>query len=176
MGAAAIGASVLGTGLGVMGDLESAKATSKYYNYLSAISMQNANLVEAAGKAESAQLGTEAFGQMQQLGERKSQTIGAQKAALSTGAGVGSKTAEQIVSDTYNKFNMDEEVLRYNTDLKIKNVQNKARGEAMGYRSQAGAYELAAKNAKTEGKWKAASTILGGASSTAYMGKQLKVF
>ena len=95
---------------------------------------------------------------------------------LATGAGVGSKTAEQVVSDTINKAEMDEEVLRYNTDLKMKNVLLKSKAEAMNYRAQAGAYEVAADNAKSASKWKAASTILGGASSTAMAGNQFKMW
>ena len=176
MGAVAVGAMAGGSILSAYGDIQQGKSESKYYKYLAAISNENANLTEAAGQAEMAQLGTSEFQTMQQLVTRKSETIGAQKAALATGAGVGSKTAEQIVSDTINKTEMDEEVLRYNTDLKMKNVLLKSKGEAMNYRAQAGGYEIAADNAKTASKWKAASTIIGGASSTAMAGNQFKMW
>lgn len=176
MGAVAVGAMAGGTLLGAYGDIQQGKAESKYYKYLASVSNENAKLAEASGQAEIAQLGQSEFQGMQHLVTRKGETIGAQKAALATGAGVGSKTAEQIVSDTINKTEMDEEVLRYNTDLKMKNVLLKSKGEAMNYRAQAGGYEVAAANAKTASKWKAATTILGGASSTAQMGNQFKMW
>ena len=169
MGAAAIPIMVGSSLLGAYGDIQQGKSESKYYKYMASVSRENANLAEASGKAESYQVGTSAFQAMQELGDRKRGTIGAQKAALATGAGVGSKTAEQIVSDTVNKTEMDEQVLRYNTDLKTNSIMLKAKGEALNYRAQAGGYELAADNAKSASKWKAASTLLGGASSVAMM-------
>lgn len=177
MGAAAVpiamGLNVAGGTITAIGEAKEGASTSKYYKYLAAINRENAVLSEAAGKGETSQLGQSEFQGMQQLVTRKGETIGAQKAALATGAGVGSKTAEQIVSDTINKTEMDEEVLRYNTDLKMKNVLLKSKGEAMNYRAQAGGYDLAAKNAKSAAKWKMWSTILGTAASTAYMAKDL---
>ena len=176
MGAVAVGAMAGGTILSAYGDIQQGKAESKYYKYMAAISNENAKLAESSGQAEIAQLGQSEFQGMQQLVTRKGETIGAQKAALATGAGVGSKTAEQIVSDTINKAEMDEEVLRYNTDLRMKNALLKSKGEAMNHRAQAGAYEVVADNAKSASKWKAASTILGGASSTAMAGNQFKMW
>lgn len=176
MGAVAVGAMAGGTILSAYGDIQQSKSESKYYKYLADISNENAKLSEASGKAEISQLGTSEFQAMQQIVSRKGEIIGAQKSALATGAGVGSKTAEQVVSDTINKVEMDEEVLRYNTDLKMKNVLLKSKGEAMNYRAQAGAYEVAADNAKTASKWNVSSTILGGAASTAMAGRQFKMW
>ena len=176
MGAAAVGAQAGATLLGAYGQIQQGKADSKYYKYMAAVSRENAKLAEASGKAEIYQLGSAEFQNMQQLESRKRETIGSQKAALATGAGMGSKTAEQIVSDTVNKTEMDEQVLRYNTDLRMKNTLLKSKTEAMNYEAQAGGYDVAAKNARSASKWNAASTILGGATSTAMAGRQFKMW
>ena len=156
-----------GTVVNAEGDAAQTKSSINYYKYLSAVSSGNAGIAEAAGKAESEQIGASAFQQEGKLEMRNRATIGAQTAALAAGgAGTGSKTAEQVVSDTINKTSLDEQVLRYNTGLGIKNASMNAAGQAFNYRSQGAGYDMAAANAKVAGEYKMWSTILGGASST----------
>ena len=174
MGAAAIpimiGEQVLGGIQGAKSDIQAGKDTKNYYDYLAATSTSNAALARAGATAESAQVGEQAKQEVTQINEQGREVQGAQKVALASGgAGVGSKTAEQITSDTLNKVNLDEQALRYNADVKMKNIQLSAEGVAMNEENQAAGYELAGNNAKRASKTNAFSSLLSTASQTSML-------
>lgn len=173
MGAAAIpiavGAQVIGGGLSAYGSIQSAKSESRYYNYLAGLSESNAKLAEAKGESDIHSVGAQEFQGIKDIHTKERETIGSQKTALVSGAGVGSKTGEQIVADTETKTNLDEMALRYNADVAKKNIKIGADTEAFNYRSQATGYRMAGKNAKTASKLNMYSSILGTGGSVASM-------
>jgi len=167
MGAVMAGASLAGGLLSAYGANQSGKSESKYYNYLAGLSEQNAKLSEAKGESDIHAVGAQEFQGVKDIHTKERETIGSQKASLVSGAGVGSKTAEQIVSDTETKTNLDEMALRYNADTEMKNIKIGADTEAFNYRTQAAGYKVAGKNAKAASKLQAMSSILGGGTSAA---------
>ena len=156
--------------MSLFGQANEGKAQSNYYNYLAGTATQNAALARASGQNEVATLGTEEFSQVKGLHTQERDVIGAQKAALASGgAGVGSKTGEAIVSDTENKVNLDEQALRYNADVKMKNARIGAETSALNYESQAAGYKMAGKNAAIANKYGQYSTMLSTAGQVATM-------
>ena len=168
MGAVPLAIMAAGAVVNTVGQMSSANAEAKYYKYLSATAKQNADLTTAAGAATVKQEGTQEFSEMQQLGEKERGVIGEQKTALATGAGIGSRTAQQLISNTEDKAALDQAALRYNTDVKMKNATMGAAAGAFNYQTQATGYEASAKNVQAAAPWNAASTILGSAASTAW--------
>lgn len=165
MGAAAIpiaiGAQVVGGIQGAKSELAAGKDTKNYYDYLSATSRSNAALTRAGAQVESEQVGEQAKQGVTQIHEQGRETQGSQKVALASGgAGVGSKTAEQITSDTLTKVDKDEQALRYNADVKMKNIRLAGEIQALNEENQADAYSLAGKNANRASKTKAFSSLL----------------
>jgi hypothetical protein len=174
MGAAAlpiaIGSSVAGGVMSAYGGAQAAKSTSDYYGYLAGNARINARLAAAKADSDRRSIGYQEGQQERQLGEKVRATIGAQKAALAAGgAGVGSKTAEQIVSDTMDRGNLDEEALRYNADAKGKAAQMGSDVSSMNFRTEAYGDQMSGAAALGAEKFSRASTILGTGGSVASM-------
>jgi hypothetical protein len=149
-------------------EIEAGKQEKQYNQYLAGVSRMNADLARASGESQARTVGAQTAEQVGQIHERGRDVVGAQKVALAAGgAGVGSKTAEQLVSDTLTKTNLDEMAIRYNADLKMKNLRLQAESTAMNEENKAEGYEMAGKNAKKAAKWKAFSTVLGTGSQVA---------
>lgn len=156
---------VAGMGMNIYGGMQQASAEREagraaedagnrenaYYKYLAGTSRQNIGLVEAQAKSDSYGVGTQEMAEVGAINERGRATVGAQKAALVSGAGVGSKTGEQLVSDTVNKTNLDEMALRYNADVKMKNIRVGAELDKFNLENQAQGYEMAGRNAQISG-------------------------
>lgn len=167
MGAAVAAAGVAGAG-GLFSAYEAGqagKAQAGYYSYLANTSKINAGLALATGEERTKEIGAQEFQQVQGLQRKISQTIGAEKAAVVTGAGAGSRTAQDIVNDTMEKGNLDEMAVRYNAAIATKDVQIGARSQAMNYNLQAGGYNIAGGNAAAASRLNQVSSLLGGASS-----------
>lgn len=146
---------------------KSGQMQQTYYSNLADTSRQNASLALAAGESNKKAVGYQESQEERRLGMGLRETVGAQTAGLATGAGVGSKTAEQVVSDTLNKGNLDEIALRYNSALKQHSIDVAAKGEAYSDLNQAGQLQLASENAMTAAKIGMVGTILGTGGSVA---------
>ena len=178
MGAAAIpimiGAQVVGGIQGAKGGIQAGKDQKNYYDYLAATSKTNAGLALAEGESDVNTLGEEEFSQEKALQTQGRAVVGAQKTALAGGgAGVGSKTGEQLVADTADKVNLNEQALQYNADVKMKNARLSASTQALNYNSQAAGYELAGKNAIRASNINAFSSLLSTAGQTAMSATKL---
>ena len=168
MGAAGIILQAAGAASSAQSQLQEGKDAKNYYSYLAGTSKINADLARAAGVAESQTVGADENQQVKQINEQGRAVVGAQKVALASGgAGVGSKTAEQLVSDTANKVTLDEMALRYTADLKMKNIKLRADTEAFNDENQAEGYKMAGNQARRASKSAAWNTILGAGSSIA---------
>jgi hypothetical protein len=171
MGAAAIPAA-LTVGGGLLeyeAQGQAGKNSSAYYDYLARNAKTNAGLATASAKANVEELGTQEEMEMSRLGKNVRGAIGSQKAALVTGAGLGSKTAEQIINDTLQKGNLDEAAIRYNSAMKQKNAMLSGKAAAFNFESEAGSYSLAGRNALNASKINQLSSILGTGRSVASM-------
>lgn len=172
MGAAAlpavVGAQAAGGAFSAYAQGQAGGAASKYYSYLASTSRTNADLAEKAGQSQVKEIGAQTMEEDRRLGERVRSTVGAQQTAFSAGGvGATSKTAEQIVSDTMTKGNIDEMALRYNAAIKTKNALVGADSRAMNERGQAAGYDIAGFNAVNAARLNQTSTILGTGGSVA---------
>jgi hypothetical protein len=124
MGAAAIPLMVGGGALSAYGAIKGGQDQSNYYSYLAGTSQINADLAKAAGESTVKSIGAQEYQGIKDISAKGKAAVGAQKAAMAaSGAGVGSKTSEQIVSNTMSNIELDEQALRYNADLQMKNAR-----------------------------------------------------
>ena len=162
MGAAAIPLMAAGGLASAEGAINSGNAEKNYYSYLAGTANQNAALSLAAGESEARTVGAEEFQQERSLNNQGRAVAGAQRVALASGgAGVGSKTAEQLSADTSSKMALDEQALRYNADVKMKNVLIRGQMGAINDENAAAGYGMAGNNAVSTARTNAFSTILG---------------
>lgn len=171
MGAAlpiAVGAQIAGGAYSAYGQSQLGRAQGAYYDYLSATSKQNAALANAGIVANREAIGAQEADATRRLGVNVRKTIGAQKAALAAGgAGASSRTAQDLIGDTENQGNLDEQALRYNADMRAKAAVIGGENTALGYESQATSEEMGGQNARLASKINTVGTILGTAGSVA---------
>ena len=162
--------------MSAVGNYNAGQDSKNYYSYLAGTARNNAALERATGESNVREIGAQEMQQVKGVNEQGRDVVGAQKVALASGgAGVGSKTAEQLVSDTMTKTNLDEMALRYNADVKMKNARLRAEGAAMNDESQAVGYKMAGRNAAKAGNLNAFSSLLSTAGNVAYMNRPAKV-
>ena len=158
-----VGSMVGGTALSMYGQSQSAKSQSAYYNYLAGTSTMNAGLTKAAGEANARAVGIEASDQMRRVTTGVRQTIGAQKAAIAGGVGLSSRSAQDIIKDTLDKGNRDEQAINMNAALKAKSIFAGADMQSFNDMNQAGGYDISGANVRNALPYSEASTLLGGA-------------
>lgn len=175
MGVAPVaGLAMGGSALSAFEQGQAGKAQANYYNYLGAQANTNATLAQARAKADIRNIGMDEFQQTQGVTRRLTQTIGAQKAGLVSGAGASSRTAQDLIKDSMEGANLDELAIRYNADQRSRMAQIGADTQSMNYRAQAGGFGMAAINARNAAGMGQFSTLLGGAGQVAnsyYMGQ-----
>ena len=177
MGAAAVPAAIGLGGAAYSADQQTKAGAvqSSYYGYLADTANINAGLADAEATSEKKQVGAELNASERELTNRINETVATQKAAVVTGVGASSRSAQDIIKDTLDKGNLDEMALRLNADIKSKNIDIGAATGKMNYTSQAAGYGMAAVNARGAAKAGAQASLLQGAGSVAqswYSGKQ----
>jgi len=153
---------------------QSGKAQSSYYNYLSDTAKINEGLSSSEALSQREEIGAEENQKQIALTNRVNETVGAQKAAMVSGVGASSRSAQDIIGDTLNKGDLDEMALRLNADMAGKNAEISARAGAMNYGAQASGYQIAGINARGISTANQTSSLLGSAGSVAnswYMGQ-----
>jgi len=164
MGAAlpilSIAATVIGTGVSAMGQMQAGKAQAAQLNYQAAVGRNNAILAQRA--ADDARLRGEEAARRE--ASKNKQLIGRQRAVLAAnGQLVDQGSALDITDDTAQIGKLDELTIR-------SNAEREALGyEAQGMNFQAGSNlnSMGAANAQTAGFGSAFGTILSGAGSVA---------
>lgn len=157
-----------GGGYSAYNQYKEGSAANKYYQYQADQAEQEAQNAEKQGALQSKLIQDSAKEQGKNLKTSQAEFNASQKVAL-VSSGQSGATAEDIVSDSQRKQNMDEALLRYNADAKSWEVQNQMRNNAWATRVQADQYRYAGKNAKAAGKRKSFSTLLGTATKVAAM-------
>lgn len=172
MGGAALpvvmGAQAAGGAASAWAEGQASKAAGSYYDYLADTSRTNARITRTAAKSQAHEVSVQEGEDARQVAESVKKTVATQRAAFAAGGpGAGSKTAEQIVSDSLARGDLDEQALRYNADIKRKGIETGADFAALNYEGQAKGYGLSKNNAEFASKVKQASTILGTGTSVA---------
>lgn len=162
MGVPLIGGAMLAGGaMQYFGQSQAAKAQSNYYSYLADTSRTNIEMARASGEAQSRAVSLEEADTLSRRSEKTRQIVGAQKAAMVSGVGAGSRSAQDIIKDTMTKGSLDEQAIRLNAELKRKGIATGTEMESFNLASQAGGYEIAGRNVRAALPWQQASTLLG---------------
>jgi hypothetical protein len=164
----AVGAQVGGGLFSAYQQTQQGKIQQGYYDYLASGARANAGLAEAGITANREAIGTAEADAQRRLTNNVNATMASQKAALAAGgAGVGSRTGQDLIANTENQGNLDEQALRLNADMKAKAATVSGETAAFGYETQAAGDELTGSNIRSASNIQAESTILGTAGSVA---------
>lgn len=165
--AAVIGIQVAGTALSAYGSYTQGLAQKNYLNYAADNSDKQASLVEAQG-VQAANASRDSGAESTRIFKNQEARLeGSQKVAIGSNLGGGSKTAEQITADTFDRARLDEMAIKYNADLESWRVLNEANQKAAQLRDQATGQRLAGKEALRAGKTAAFTDLLSGAGQVA---------
>ena len=150
--------SVLGTVFGATSAIQESKAQAATYENQANAADQNSKV--SAKQAEiSAQNGAQEEREMKRKGAAM---IGAQKTGFAAnGIDSASGSAMDVINDTSTQNELDALAIRKSSANQVWNYQ----AEETNFKNQASSARSAAKNAKTTGMLKAATTVLTGASS-----------
>ncbi len=170
----AITAGVVGAGVSAYGQYQQGVAQKKMYDYQQKSQELQANYDLKIGQAQAEADETTGSLQMKQLVQNQAELEGSQRAAEGAAGTAGSVNAENIATSTFTKQQLDQQMLRYNTDIKAWSATESAKGAAWNARTQAEQYGIAGKNARTAGELSATGTILGEATSVASTAVRLK--
>lgn len=167
----ALGATAASGVYSAYSSIQSGNAQSKMYEYQADQLNQQKTLAQQTADLNSKLNQDTASQQGKQLMNQTKELYGSQKATLAAqGVGGGSVTAEDIMSNTFNKAKLDQIALRYNADVKSWEYQNEAKNQIWGLTNQQNYLNTAAKNAKKAGYSNATSTLLMTAASMAATG------
>lgn len=164
----ALGATAVGGGVSALAQGAEGKAASSYYGLLANTAKTNASLATSAAASKDTEISAQEGMESRRVAESVRATVGAQKAAFAAGGpGAGSKTAEQIVSDSLTRGDLDQQALRYNADMKRKGVDTSAAFGNVNYGSEAAGFDMSGGNARRAAGIGQLSTLLGTGTSVA---------
>ncbi len=172
MGGAALpalmGAQVAGGAASAWAQGQEGKAAGSYYDLLSSTAKTNKALTLSAAKSRDTEISAQEGMEARRVAESVRSTVASQRAAFAAGGpGAGSKTAEQIVSDSLTRGDLDQQALRYNADIKRKGIDTGAEFDALNYDAEAAGYGMSRANAATSSRVKQLGTIIGTGTSVA---------
>lgn len=149
-----------------------AEQNANYYNYLGEMDRIQATTLELNAARQVKYTQDNAAAQTKQVVNLSNETKGSQIVGMNAnGVGAGSASAEDILSDTFKKTELDKLAIKYNADVASYETTESARAGAFGLRSRADAYDTAATNSRSAGKMNFWSSILGTAAmaGTSYL-------
>jgi hypothetical protein len=162
---------LFGGAISAYGQYQQGQAQKKMYQYQADAANAEAKQVQQAADTNVKLTQFQASQDTKQLQRKYMLVEGAQKAgAAASGIGGGSVTEGDIATDTFNTRKLDENMIRYNADLKSWAIRNQSAGEVWGLKTQAEQYTYAGKNAATAGKIGATGTIFSTVGQAAMMG------
>lgn len=149
VGYAALGASVVGTGLAVKSQMDNARFQSGMADYNAKLADQQAATAREQGSAQAAE-----------LRDRMRRTIADQRVALAnSGVTLDSGSPLALLGDTAAEGQLDQEQARWNAEMK-----------ARGFDTQGLSERLQGRLARSSGAYNAAGSLLTGASNAFQMG------
>ncbi len=144
-------------------------AQSNYYNYQSQAKKQEADYDLKMGQKQSELIGDTGKMEEKSLSVKQAEFNASQQAS-NAARGVEGGTAEDIASSTFDKEQLDKQMVRYNSAIKGWETMEQAKNQSWAANIESDQYGMAAKNAKKAGKLNAFSTLLSSAASVGTMG------
>lgn len=161
-------AAVAGAGgvVSAAGAYQQGRATMAYYDSVASQKDTAAKLAEKSGDMEQKAIVDQAATESKMIRERADAIQGAQTAAFAaSGIGSGSKTAEQLTLDSFDREQADLEALRYNADQRLSQSRNNTAMQAWQLRSESAMARSSSANTRAGLGLAVAGSLLGGASS-----------
>jgi len=157
---AAMAMMLVGGAMSAYGQYQQGQAQKKMNQYQADVAQRQAEQVQQAADTNVKLTQFQASQDTKMLQRKYMLVEGAQKAtAAAMGVGGGSVTEGDIATDTFNTRKLDENMIRYNADLKSWAIRNQAAGEVWGLETQKEQYTYAGKNAAKAGAIGATGTI-----------------
>jgi hypothetical protein len=157
---------IIGNIISAYGSNYDGRMAKKYYEYLAALSEQQAGIVLATGDKQASSFQDEAARALGQVSKQSRQVQGAQRAALAkNGLWAGGATAEDLLRDTLNKEKLDEMAIRFTADQKSYATRLEAEYQAQNLRNQADTQRKSGANAFSKGQLGMWASLLQGAGS-----------
>lgn len=174
---AIMGMQAVSTGVSAYGQYQQGVAQQKMYNAQADAAAQQGQQVLKTAEMQTKAIQDTAKVQGKRQAESSAQALASQKAAMAAmGMDPSSVTAADITMDTVNKTKLDENLIRYNADVKSWETETAAANDNWALQTQSDQYRIAAKNAKTARNINVFSTLLGGAAQTGMAGYQMGAF
>ena len=166
-----VGSIVIGGGITAYDQYQAGQAQKKMYQYQSDVANEKARQAQVAADTNVKLTQYQASQDTKMLQRKYAVVEGAQRAArAASGLGGGSVTEGDIATDTFNTRKLDEDMIRYNADLKSWDIQRNAQGEIWGLGTEANQFTFAGKSAARAGAISATGTIFSTAGSALSMG------
>lgn len=165
----AIGATVAAGGYTAYSQYQTGAAQNKYYQYMADNARQEGQYAIKQGEAQVTAIQDQAKLQGTALSTQQAEFNATQRATMAA-SGLTGVTAQDIISSTFTKEQLDKTLLRYNADLKGYGVKGEAAYKNWASNVQADQYVYQGKAAKYAGKTSAFSTLLTTAASVAAIG------
>lgn len=174
---AAMALMAIGTGISAYGLYGQGQAQKQMNQYNAVAVQRQAEMTRQAATTNVSLTQTKAMGDTKELQRKYALVEGAQRAARAAqGIGGGSVTEGDIATDTFNTRKLDEDMIRYNADLRSWAIKNQAAGEEWGLKTQAEQYTYAGKDATRAGAIAGTGTIFSGAGNIASMGAMYNMY
>jgi hypothetical protein len=169
----AVAATLFGGGMTAYGQYQQGQAQKRMYQYQADVATRQAEMVKQAADTNVKLTQFQASQDTKMLQRKYMIVEGAQRATRAAmGVGGGSVTEGDIATDTFNTQKLDENMIRYNADLKSWAIRNQAAGEIWGLGTQKEQFTYAGKNAARAGKIGATGTIFSTVGNAALMGAE----
>jgi hypothetical protein len=160
----AVVATVASGGVSVYGQYQEGQSKNKYYQYLADQNERQASDIEKTAENQVTLIQDKAARDAKDLKNSTAKIAGTQKATMAA-MGISGVTAEDIITDTFNKAKLDAANLRYNADIESWSTNKEASEQASALRSQSASFRFAGKEAKRAAGINMTSTLLGTAGS-----------
>lgn len=167
----AVAATLFGGAVSAYGQYQQGQAQKKMNQYQADVATRQQEMAQQAAETNIKLTQYQAAEDTKMLQRKYMLVEGAQKAtAAAMGVGGGSVTEGDIATDTFNTRKLDENMIRYNADLKSWAIRNQAAGEIWGLGTQKEQFTYAGKNAARAGMISGTGTIFSTVGNVAIMG------
>jgi hypothetical protein len=159
---------IAGGGYAMSAQNTAGKTQNTLYQNQAAYRLQQAEQAKKAADRNITTTQMQASQEAKTLAAKAGAVEGTQKATLAaSGVGSGSVTAEDVITDTFDRAKLDEIALRYNADSRSEEYENQGRNGIWTAQAEGVQLRAAGKNAVREAKVNQASTALSTATSVA---------
>jgi len=167
----AVGLMIVGGGISAYGQYQQGQAQKKMYQYQADVNAQQAIMAQRAADANVKLTQYQASQDAKMLQRKYMLVEGSQRAAFAAqGLGGGSVTEGDIATDTFKTMKLDENMIRYNADIKSWEIRNRSANEIWKLEAESRQFTYAGKSAARAGAISGTGTIFSSVGSAIGIG------